>query len=348
MEEHDPRQEARRAQLLAAAEAVRVWIHAQRGREVRALAGIEPTEAARVRGSLETAGIDETAEVADVVDTVDDAHGRRGRLVGPVVFKWAALAGVAVVAAGVVIGGERVWRSAHEGWPEQAAVPEKPAHEAPAVPPPAPTQTPVDGKTGSLAVDSNPEGAHILIDGNDRGVAPATITELAVGSHALLLKSDHGSVRRTVTIAANQTAQVSESIFGGWLHLSTPLEVDVSEGARGFQLDAKNQMLLDPGVHEIQFANRALGYREVREVEIKPGWTTSITLAPKSTLTVTSTEPAEVLIDGVHAGDTPLTDAAIAIGTRDIKVRSAAGAERTFTIPVTASPARLDVDFSKK
>ena len=176
-----------------------------------------------------------------------------------------------------------------------------------------------------------------------------TIGGITVGAHALVLESDKGSVRRTVSVEANAATDVNESIFGGWLHVSTPLEVEISEGARGFQLDAKNEILLDAGLHDVQFQNRALGYREVRQVEIKPGWTTAITLAPpRSTLSVTSTEPADVFVDGARAGATPLSNFAVPLGTRDVKVRRADGTERAFTIPVTVTPVRLDVDFSKR
>ena len=41
--------------------------------------------------------------------------------------------------------------------------------------------------------------------------------------------------------------------------------------------------------------------------------------------------PATVLIDGGQAGETPLTDHPLALGTRDIVVRSAAGEERKYT-----------------
>ena len=64
-------------------------------------------------------------------------------------------------------------------------------------------------------------------------------------------------------------------------------------------------------------------------------------------LTVTSTMPATVLIDGARAGDTPLTDHPLALGTRDILVRSASGAERKDTKRVTVAPLLIEVDFSR-
>jgi hypothetical protein len=37
----------------------------------------------------------------------------------------------------------------------------------------------------------------------------------------------------------------------------------------------------------------------------------------------------------------------VALGTRDIVVRSASGAERKYTRSVTVAPLRIDVDFSR-
>ena len=83
-------------------------------------------------------------------------------------------------------------------------------------------------------------------------------------------------------------------------------------------------------------------------VKIEPGKTTSLSLVPPpSTLTVTSTTPAVVLIDGNQVGETPLTDHPVALGTRDIVVRSAAGQERKYTRRVTVTPIRIEVDFSR-
>ena len=70
-------------------------------------------------------------------------------------------------------------------------------------------------------------------------------------------------------------------------------------------------------------------------------------MPPPSTLTVTASAPGEVFVDGQRVGETPLTDYPVNLGTRDIVVRAASGAERRFTTTVTTVPVRLDVDFSK-
>jgi hypothetical protein len=67
---------------------------------------------------------------------------------------------------------------------------------------------------------------------------------------------------------------------------------------------------------------------------------------PQSTLTLRTSAPADVLIDGVSVGETPLTDHVIQLGTRDILLKSAAGFRR-LSIVVTVKPVVLNIDLSR-
>jgi hypothetical protein len=203
-------------------------------------------------------------------------------------------------------------------------------------------------RTGQLIAQSEPAGATVLVDGKARGVTPLTLDDMSFGSHTVVIQSDKGSVRRTVKIAADRDAVVSESIFAGWLSVFAPFDVRISEGGRAIQLDESGKVLLPPGPHDLRFENGDLGYRETRHVEVQPGQTTSLSLVTSpSTLTVTASAPAVVVIDGQPVGETPLTNHPIALGTRDIVVKGADGSERRFTRRVTVAPVRIDVDFSK-
>jgi hypothetical protein len=203
-------------------------------------------------------------------------------------------------------------------------------------------------RTGQLVAQSEPAGATVFVDGKERGVTPLTLDDMSFGSHEVVIQSDKGSVRRTVKIAADRDAVVSESIFAGWLSVFAPFEVQIFEGARSIRVDESGKVLMSAGPHDLRFENGDLGYRETRRVEVQPGQTTSLSLVtPPSTLTVTATAPAVVLIDGQQVGETPLTNHPIALGTRDIVVRGADGAERRVTQRVTVAPVRIDVDFSR-
>ncbi|PYR24006.1 MAG: hypothetical protein DMF92_23520 [Acidobacteria bacterium] len=158
-------------------------------------------------------------------------------------------------------------------------------------------------RTGRLQVTSVPPGAQVTIDRRARGVTPLTVDGLAPGSHEVVLESAEGSVRETVDITADRTSEISQAIYSGWVQVSSSIEIAITEGTRAIHLDERNQVLLPPGIHELRFESRALGYRDTRRVEVKPGATTAISIVPSmSALTVTATLPAEVL---VAAGGSP-------------------------------------------
>ena len=211
---------------------------------------------------------------------------------------------------------------------------------------PAPVRAAV--RMGQLTARSEPAGATVLVDGRERGVTPLTLGDLTIGLHTVVLQSDKGSVRRTVTIAADRAAVVSESIFAGWLTVFAPFDLQITEGTSVVRLDENGRVLLPPGPHDLRLENRDLGYAETRRVEVQPGETTSLSVVVSpSTLTVTASAPAVVLVDGQQVGETPVTNLPIALGTRDIVVKAADGMERQFTKKVTVAPVQIDVDFSK-
>lgn len=200
---------------------------------------------------------------------------------------------------------------------------------------------------GRLQVLSEPAGATVLIDGRPSGVTPLTVDAVPTGTHAIELQSERGSVRREVTIDERNVAVVSEAIYSGWVHVSSPIELSVSEGPRSVTLDERNQALLPPGPHDLRFENRVLRFSATRHVDIAPGETTRIVMdPPRSRITITGADAAEVLIDGQRAGETPLVDHPVAIGTRDVTVRNGL-AQRHFVLTVTTAPTRLNVEFDK-
>jgi hypothetical protein len=200
--------------------------------------------------------------------------------------------------------------------------------------------------TGGLQVGSTPAGAKVVVDARARGVTPLTLTDLTPGSHEVVLESDAGSVRRTVTVAANETVEMNELIFSGWLEVYAPFEVVIAEGKRVLQPDGRNQIMLPPGIHELRLANRTLAYEAVRRVEVKPGEGTTLRLIPpSSTLTVTASDAADVWLDGARVGQTPLNAAPVPLGTHEVIVKREAGGERRFTVTIGANPFTLNVDF---
>jgi len=223
-----------------------------------------------------------------------------------------------------------------------ASAPPGAAHIVPGVPAPVAHKA-----VGRLSAASDPAGARVLVDGKPRGFTPLTIGDLAPGVHAVVLDAAAGSVHRSVTIVADQTAQIAESIFPGWVSVVAPFDITIAEGTRALPLDDRNQLMLPPGRHALHLQNRALGYEDVRQVEVTPGETTTLSVVPpRTTITVTASAPASVWIDGALAGDAPAT-VAVDLGSHDVVVKQADRGERKFTVTATVKPLRLDVDLSK-
>ena len=200
---------------------------------------------------------------------------------------------------------------------------------------------------GRLQVNSEPAGAHVLVDNVPRGVTPLTLDDVPLGTHTVVLQSGTGSVKRTVTVKSDEAATLTENIYAGWIKVLAPFDITISDGSKLLRLDDRDQVMLPAGPHDVRFENRAFGYVETRHVEVQPGVTTPLSLAaPYTTLTLTTSAAAEVVIDGVSVGQTPLNDYPVQIGTRDVLVKSAAG-NRRLSIPATVKPVVVEVDLSK-
>lgn len=201
---------------------------------------------------------------------------------------------------------------------------------------------------GSLQVNSTPTGAKVTVDGKLRGQTPLTLNDLAAGPHTVLIDSSEGSVRRKVQIADGGTESLTESIYPGWLHVSTPIDVTILDGGKPALLDDSNRVLLKPGAHTVRIENRELAFSQTKQVEIEPGGTTKIAIeVPASTLTVTGSAGADVFVDGVKAGQTPLTDFTVALGAHDVMVVDPSGASRHASIRATTKPVQLDIRFDR-
>jgi len=202
---------------------------------------------------------------------------------------------------------------------------------------------------GSLRVEARPAPAHVIIDGKDRGTAPLTVADLSVGGHTLQIETPEGSIRRRIEIGAGRTESVSEEIFPGWLHVSSPVEISVIDGRQPVQLDDSNRVLLKPGVHSIRIENRTLGIAEAKQVTIEPGATATVAIEPPdSTLSVTGSTGADVYVDGTKVGETPLADYRIKLGPHDVMVVDRSGATRHANVTVTTAPAQVDIAFPRR
>ncbi len=366
-----------RQQLVAAAEAMRAWVHLQKaGWNAERHPTFTSVPAATMTPAMALPEGHASAECEEAIDaplpvssrrtvpsfniaaragTVLHGIGAALSYVGPVAVRsWKpALASLAIIAmAGLAKSSwpsvSRVVKSQLKAAGDHVSVFER----AKATPPPpvakANVRPVVTRRVGRLHVETDPPGAHVVIDGKDRGLTPLTISEIAVGPHKVLLTSDAGSVQQSITVTGDKTTQLNEAIYSGWLHVSSSVELELSEQGKGLRLDESNQVLLPPGMHDLRFENRRFAFSATRQIEVRPGDTTSIVVdPPASKLSITASTPAEVVVDGTLVGGTPLTDFALQVGTREIVVRNASGGERRSTVTVTVDPLTMHVDFTQ-
>jgi hypothetical protein len=211
-------------------------------------------------------------------------------------------------------------------------------------------------KTGQLQIRTDPSGARVTVDGVPRGTSPVTVVELAPGEHAVVLESDHGSVKESVIVESGVTASLvvpmtptANAPVSGWLSVSAPLDVQIFEQGRLIGNNLSDRIMVSAGSHDIEIVNEAVGYRLTRTLQVAAGKVTNVKLElPQGTISINAQPWAEVWVDGERVGETPIGNLSVAIGTRSVLFRHPQLGEQHHTTLVTLKgPTRLSVDMRK-
>ena len=213
-------------------------------------------------------------------------------------------------------------------------------------------ETPV---TGQLAVQSDPPGAKVFVDGAERGIAPVTIPDLSPGDHRVELQSEGASAKHTVTVQAGGTASLVVPIgsaatagpVSGWVSVKAPFTMEIREAGRLLGTSDAERLMLAAGRHEVDLVNDTLGFRASRVVVIPPGKVAPISLElPMGVVNLNAAPWAEVWIDGRRVGDTPIGNLSVAIGPHEVVFKHPQFGEKHHAISVTlGTPVRLSVDM---
>jgi serine/threonine protein kinase len=209
---------------------------------------------------------------------------------------------------------------------------------------------------GQLQVRSEPAGARVTVDGVARGKTPMLVEELTPGVHAVVLESDLGTVRQTVTIEAAATASLVVPLSGtaapvsGWITVAAPVDVEIRERGKVLGTSQSDRIMVAAGRHELQIVNETLGYRSTAVVQVPPAKATPVKLDwPKGTASLNAEPWAEVWIDGVKMGDTPIGNLSLPIGPHEIVFRHPELGEQRHAVSVSLKgPSRVSVDMRKK
>jgi hypothetical protein len=209
--------------------------------------------------------------------------------------------------------------------------------------------------TGQLAVQSDPPGAKVLVDGVDRGVAPVTISDLTPGDHRVELQTDGASAKHTVTVQAGGTASLVVPIgaataagpVSGWVSVKAPFTTEIREQGRLIGTSDAERLMIAAGRHELDFVNDTLGYRSTRVIVVAPGKVAPVALElPMGVVNLNAAPWAEVWIDGKRVGETPIGNLSVSIGPHEVVFKHPQFGEKHHAISVTlGTPVRLSVDM---
>jgi hypothetical protein len=215
-------------------------------------------------------------------------------------------------------------------------------------------------KKASLSITTEPSKLRVTVDGVARGLSPLTVEEIDAGAHEITVAGTSGTISRKVDLAAGESASViissiaaparpaaAPSPAAGWLTVSAPVVLQVIEGKDIVGTSASPKIMLTAGTHQLRLANDALGFSERRVVQVRSGSTATIRVEmPTAPLSINALPWAEVWLDGVRIGETPIGNRPVTIGSHDLLFRHPEYGERRQTVTVTlTSRGRVSVDM---
>ena len=192
----------------------------------------------------------------------------------------------------------------------------------------------------SVLVEFVRPGADVLVDGQPAGVTPLAL-KIGPQTRSIRVVSqdaapaeaaapavvgddpDRAAARPIVdppAPAASPAAARAERT--GSLRVTSPLELQVIEGEQVLGSSSQAPVALAAGRHEFDLVNAALGFRSRRVVEINAGQTLTLTVPrPNGDISINAVPWAEVWLDGVALGQTPLGKVSVPIGEHEIVFR---------------------------
>ena len=239
-------------------------------------------------------------------------------------IRWAAIAaGVIALAEAVVIGRLLYLGS---GPTQAAALP--PAVES-AAPQTVTSTDPAPVTPLALRVEQEIPGVRVL-----SAVAPA---------------NEEAAVHDVRPVATKPELPAAVPPRSGGFRITSPIELHVLDGERLLGSSQDGPIIARAGRREFDFVNSVIGYRTRREVDVKPGQITAVTVTiPNGRLNINATPWASVWIDGTAYGDTPLGNLSIAPGEHEIVFRHPQlGERRERTLIKPDTPARVAVNLQR-
>jgi hypothetical protein len=214
--------------------------------------------------------------------------------------------------------------------------------------------------TGTLAVNTNPEGVGVVIDGQPRGLTPVSLT-LPAGDHVLELVTE--DQRRKIPVKITAGGQVSQFIEVpkaspgvGRLQVRTePSGAKVSVDGHVFGRSPLTVEGLTPGAHSVLLETELASVRQ--EVTVEAGTTASLVVplsAPQGVpvsgwIAVNAPVDVQLFEGGRLLGSSRSDRIMVSVGRHEIEVvNDAVGYRSTHTVQVTPGQvANVRLDWPK-
>jgi hypothetical protein len=181
---------------------------------------------------------------------------------------------------------------------------------------------------------------------------PVTIDDLEPGEHQVVLQSGGRTQRRTVTITAGATSSLvltnaPAGVESGWMATRTSAPMQIFESGKLIGTTDTERIMLSAGTHNLEFVADGLGFRARKSVVITPGQTSTVAVSlPQAPVNLNAVPWAEVSIDGVASGQTPIANQLLTIGPHEIEFHHPEFGTKKVTIVVSLTePARVAVDM---
>ena len=190
--------------------------------------------------------------------------------------------------------------------------------------------------TGQASISSSTAGSKVTIDGRLMGKTPLTVSDLLPGKHEVTVEGENGSVSTMLMVEAGQTTELDVPVYAGWASVLSPVQLDILLDGKLVGSTEIEKLMLKPGKHTLELVNESLGYRGSVEVRVRPGATTSVSVVPKTPVTVEAPEGTELSINGENMGTLPNAALEVPLGTAEFVMRYK-DEERRQVVPVTMS-----------
>jgi hypothetical protein len=254
------------------------------------------------------------------------------RIRKPNLIRWAvAVLAVVAVAEGIIIGGR---------WLMSPVVVMGPPSPLADLTPPSTTPAPLPPSTPDGSAAALPPVAALAAP--NQAPAQASVPPAPVPAPAVPATSTQGTA---APAAAAPAPAAPTGRFGG-VRVNSPIELQVFENGTLVGSTAGPIAVAD-GRHVFDLVSTTLGFRTRATVDVKPGQMASVPVTlPTSRININASPWAEVSINGTPAGQTPLANMSIPIGTHEVVFRHPQFGEQRHTVVVKADEvARISASF---